>query len=203
MNRQNAAARRIFFFLVMHTAYWRTESFCVIRRCTANRKKTREIKLGNNRRCKFGPHYLLAQDASLRQYTGAAQVYPSLILQQISWTLYGDNNSPSFAYSSGHYLQYWFCFIWAETEIPKIKDDIKIKREKNINRRGQRNIVNVWHLSVPPFFSLSTTFKRFKNSCSAEITVLYRSPLPQIYCPNKLHIPYQVQKCHKFRAWSM
>ena len=46
----------------------------------------------------------------------------------------------------------------AETEIHKIKDDIKIKREKNINRRGQRHIVNVWHLSDLPSFSLPTTF---------------------------------------------
>ncbi len=47
-------------------------------------KKIREIKFVNYRRCKFGPHYLLAQQASLCQYIGAAQVYPSLILQQIS-----------------------------------------------------------------------------------------------------------------------
>jgi hypothetical protein len=47
-------------------------------------KKIREIKFGNYRRCKFGPHYLLAQQALLRQYIGAAQVYPYLILQQIS-----------------------------------------------------------------------------------------------------------------------
>jgi hypothetical protein len=40
-------------------------------------------------------------------------------------------------------ITYWFCFTGAETEIHKIKDDIKIKREKNINRRGQRHIVNV------------------------------------------------------------
>jgi hypothetical protein len=55
-------------------------------------------------------------------------------------------------------ITYWFCFTGAETEIHKIKDDIKIKREKNINRRGQRHIVNVWHLSDPPSFSLPTTF---------------------------------------------
>ncbi len=74
------------------------------------KKKIREIKFENYRRCKFGPHYLLAQDALLRQYIGAAQVYLSLILQQISFTLYGDNNSQRFAYSSGHYLLillYW------------------------------------------------------------------------------------------------
>jgi hypothetical protein len=40
-----------------------------------------------------------------------------------------------------------------------IKDDSKIKREKNINRRGQRHVVNVWHLSDPLSFSLPTTFK--------------------------------------------
>ncbi len=56
-------------------------------------------------------------------------------------------------------ITYWFCFTGAETEIHKIKDDSKIKREKNINRHGQRHIVNVWHLSDPPYFSLLTTFK--------------------------------------------
>jgi hypothetical protein len=70
----------------------------------------------------------MAQDASLRQYIGAAQVYLSLMIQQISFTLYGDNNSPRFAYSSGHHLL--ICFTGAETEIPKIKDDSKIKRQK-------------------------------------------------------------------------
>jgi hypothetical protein len=40
-------------------------------------------------------------------------------------------------------------------EIHKIKDD----REKNIDPRGQRHIVNVWHLSDPPSFSLLVTFK--------------------------------------------
>jgi hypothetical protein len=56
-------------------------------------------------------------------------------------------------------ITYWFCFNGAETEIHKIKDDSKIKRQKNINHRGQRHIVNVWHRSDPPSFSLLTTFK--------------------------------------------
>ncbi len=56
-------------------------------------------------------------------------------------------------------ITYWLCFTGAETEIHKIKDDSKIKREKNIDRRGQRHIVNFWHLSDPPSFSLPTTFK--------------------------------------------
>ncbi len=55
-------------------------------------------------------------------------------------------------------ITYWFCFTGAETEIHKIKDDSKITREKNIDRRGQRHIVNFWHLSDPPSFSLPTTF---------------------------------------------
>ncbi len=59
-------------------------------------------------------------------------------------------------------ITYWFCFIGGETEIHKIKDDSKIKREKNIHRRGQRHIVNVWHLSDPPFFL--TTFKEISTN---------------------------------------
>jgi hypothetical protein len=43
-------------------------------------KKNPRNKIENYRRCKFGPHYQLAQDASLRQYIGAAQVYLSLVL---------------------------------------------------------------------------------------------------------------------------
>jgi hypothetical protein len=35
-------------------------------------------------------------------------------------------------------IAYSFCFTGAETEIHKIKDDSKIDREKNIDRRGQR-----------------------------------------------------------------
>ncbi len=110
-NRRNAAMRSMFFSsFIMRIAYWRTESVCVIRGCVANRKKNPRIKFGNYRRCKFGPHYLMAQDASLRQYIGAAQVNLSLMIQQISFTLYGDTNSPRFAYSSGHHLLillYW------------------------------------------------------------------------------------------------
>ena len=110
-NRRNATIRSMFFsFFIMRIAYWRTESVCVLRQCAANCKKAREIKFGNYRRCKFGPHYLLAQQASLRQYIGAAQGHISLMIQQISFTLYGANNSPRFAYSSGHHLfilHYW------------------------------------------------------------------------------------------------
>ena len=106
-NRRNAAMRSMFFSsFIMRIAYWRTESVCVIRGCAAHSKKNLRNKI---RRCKFGPHYLLAQQTSLRQYIGAAQVYPSLILQQISISM-ETNNVPRFAYSLGHcllILLYW------------------------------------------------------------------------------------------------
>jgi hypothetical protein len=37
-------------------------------------------------------------------------------------------------------IAYSFCFTGAETEIDKIKEDSKIDREKNIDRRGPRQI---------------------------------------------------------------
>jgi hypothetical protein len=92
-------------------------------------KKIREIKFENYRRRKFGPHYLLAQDASLRQYIGAAQVCLSLVLQQIYFTLYGDNNSPRFAYLSGHYLL--ILLYWAgNRKYIKIKTTAKLKAKR-------------------------------------------------------------------------
>ncbi len=51
-----------------------------------------------------------------------------------------------------------FALLGRGTELNKIEDDSKIKREKNIDCRGQRHIVNVWHLSDHPSFSLPTTF---------------------------------------------
>jgi hypothetical protein len=55
------SSAHIFFLFCTARAYWRNKSSCVIRRCAATRKKIREIKFENYRRCKFGPHYLLAQ----------------------------------------------------------------------------------------------------------------------------------------------
>jgi hypothetical protein len=52
-----------------------------------------------------------------------------------------------FTYSVGHYLL--ILLYWGENG-------------NTINPRGQRHIVNVWHLSDPPSFSLPTTFKRLK-----------------------------------------
>jgi hypothetical protein len=40
-------------------------------------------------------------------------------------------------------IAYSFCFTGAETEIRKIKDDSKIDEEKNIHRRGPRQIGTV------------------------------------------------------------
>ncbi len=92
--KQNAATRCIVFFSLLKLALpIDTVSYCVSKRLAANRKKISEIKLGNYRRSKFEPHHLLAQDASLRQYVGAAQEYPSLILK-ISYLSEERNNLP-------------------------------------------------------------------------------------------------------------
>jgi hypothetical protein len=40
-------------------------------------------------------------------------------------------------------ITYGFCFIGAQTEIDKIKDDDKIERETNIDRRGPSRIGTV------------------------------------------------------------
>jgi hypothetical protein len=42
----------------------------------------------------------------------------------------------------------------------KIKDDSKIDREKNIDRRGPRQIGTDWHIPDPPTFWLPTTFNQ-------------------------------------------
>ncbi len=89
-NRQKAAIRSMVFFSSLYRALPIDAANHPASLGDARRteKKIREIKFGNYRRCKFGPHYLLAQQALLRQYIGAAQVYPYLILQQISWALF-------------------------------------------------------------------------------------------------------------------
>ncbi len=56
-------------------------------------------------------------------------------------------------------------------EIDKIKDDGKIERETNLDRRGPSQIGTVWHIPDPPTFSLPTTFKQFALY-SLEVTVL-------------------------------
>jgi len=65
------------------------------------------------------------------------------------------SNSPRFAYSSGHCLSLQG---WKRKYVHKIKDDRKIKREKNIDRRGPRQIGTDCHIPDPPTFWLPTTF---------------------------------------------
>jgi hypothetical protein len=57
-------------------------------------------------------------------------------------------------------IAYSFCFTGAETEIHKIKDDSKIIRQTNLDRRGLRPIPIICHLLDPPSFSLPTTFNK-------------------------------------------
>jgi hypothetical protein len=65
-------------------------------------------------------------------------------------------------------IAYSFCFTGAETEIHKIKDDSKIIRQTNLDRRGLRPIPIICHLlDPPPSFSLPTTFK--KRGCYPRI----------------------------------
>ncbi len=61
-------------------------------------------------------------------------------------------------------IAYSFCFTGAETEIHKIKDDSKIDREKNIDRRGPRQNGIDWHIPDPPTFWLPTTFKGYSGA---------------------------------------
>ena len=58
-------------------------------------------------------------------------------------------------------IAYSFCFTGAETEIHKIKDNSKIIRQTNLDRRGLGPIPIICHCLDPPSFSLSTTFKYF------------------------------------------
>ncbi len=121
----------------------------------------------------------MALEASLRQYNGAESNVPSLVLTQRFIYVRGGSvvevsriRSILVITSKKETLQvirsvlpmrqdiaYSFCFTGAETEIHKIKDDSKIDREKNIDRRGLSQIGTVWHLLDPPTFSLPTTFK--------------------------------------------
>jgi hypothetical protein len=59
----------------------------------------------------------------------------------------------------GRTLPIHFALLGVETEIRKIKDDSKIKRQTNLDRHDLRPIPNVCHLPDPPWFSLQTTFK--------------------------------------------
>ena len=97
----------------------------------------------------------MAREASLCQYIGAAQVYPSLILQQISWTLFA---AFCRVLPIGQDIAYSFYFTGPAMEIHKIKDDSKIDREKDIDPRGPSQIGTVWHILDPPTFSLPYTF---------------------------------------------
>ncbi len=78
----------------------------------------------------------MALEASLRQYIGATQVYPSLILQQISWTLFASfclfvRTLPG---------TYWFCFTGAERKYIKSKTTAKLT-EKRTSIAAVRDIL--------------------------------------------------------------
>ncbi len=159
----------------MRIAYWPSESVRILRQWTANCKKSPRNtyrKLKTLQYCCALPNGARGIIASIYWRSAGIPNYPSLILQQISWTLFLPILPD---------ITYWFFFTGAETEIHKIKDNSKINREKNINRRGQRHIVNVWHLPDHPAFSLPTAFKVNLK----EKNYLYVNSTLQ-RCPNKI-----------------
>jgi hypothetical protein len=105
----------------------------------------------------------MALEASLRQYNGAESNVPSLVLTQRFIYVRGGSvvevsriRSILVKTSKKETLQvirrdlpirqdiaYSFCFTGAETIIHQIKDDEKIAKEKNIDRRGLSQIGTV------------------------------------------------------------
>ncbi len=107
-----------------------------------------EIKFRNYRWCKFGPHCLLEQDASLRQYFGTAPVYPSLILQH-------------FAYSLGHCLLILLYWGGNGNMYIKSKTTAKFKGKQTSVAAARDQFLSFAGLPDPLSFSLPTTFKLF------------------------------------------
>ena len=99
----------------------------------------------------------------MRQYNGAGSIVPSLVLTQRFIYVRGGSvvevsriRSILVITSKKETLQvirrvlpicqviaYSFCFTWAETEKHEIKDDGKIERETNLDRRGPSQIGTV------------------------------------------------------------
>jgi hypothetical protein len=67
------------------------------------------------------------------------------------------DNSPRFAFSLGHCL--FILLYCGGKEKHQIKDDSKMKRQTNLDRRSPGQIPIICHLLDPPSFSLATTFK--------------------------------------------
>ncbi len=67
------------------------------------------------------------------------------------------SNSLRFSYSWRHRLI--LCCTWRKRKYIEIKDDSKVKQQKNLDRHGPRPIPNVCHLPDPPWYSVQTTFK--------------------------------------------
>ncbi len=148
----------VFFFFIMRIAYWRTESYCVLRQCGVNRKKSPRNtiwKLKTLQNCTALPNDADNNVLSL--------VFPRCTQRTKLIKKKETQQEIRRVMPICQGIAYWFCFTGAETEIHKIKGNNKIKREKNIDRRGQSHIGNVWHLPDPPSFSLPTTFKWFEK----------------------------------------
>jgi hypothetical protein len=73
------------------------------------------------------------------------------MIQQISFTLYGANNLPRFAYRQD--ITFWFCFTGAEMEIHKSKTTSKL-REKRTSI-AVRDILWMFGTFTTPFFLIT------------------------------------------------
>ncbi len=140
-SRQSAALRSIVFFL-FRIAYWRTESYCVLRQCGVNRKKSLRntilklktlqnwIALPKNTTC------IISADNNV-----LSLVFPRCTGMQRRKLIKKKETQQEIrcvlpicqliAY-------YWFCFTGVETEIHEIEGNSKIKREKNIETYWER-----------------------------------------------------------------
>jgi hypothetical protein len=129
-----------FLSLITRIAYWRNESSCVVRWCAANRKKIREISLEIIDAANLDP-IAYWRRAGIPTLNSSADFFNSL------WRPWRRTVRRDLPIRQN--IAYWFCFTGAETEINKIKDDGKIKRRKNLYRRGPRQFLSFATFPTP------------------------------------------------------
>jgi hypothetical protein len=127
-------------------------------------KKAHKILTGKYRRYNIVAHCLMAQGASLGQYINVFSIEITSKKRSAASVCRVLPICQDIAYS--------FCFTGAETEIHKIKDDSKIIRQTNLDRRGLRPIPIIYHLLDPPSFLLPTTFNA--SDISLHVSLLCR-----------------------------
>ncbi len=118
----------------------------------------------------------MAQHALLRQYISAGNNVPSLVFPRCTqWTKLFKKRKRSKKFAAFclfvRAFPIDFALLGRKRKYIKIKDNSKIKKEKNIDRSGQRHIGNDWHLFSTPPSSLPTTFKNRQRQAVFRISV--------------------------------